>query len=198
MAPRIFNVDPAFNCPLTPDELSMLGLIAVSWGQIEIMVDEIVSHAHAFDPKQRNEFLTDKPMGGKLVMLKKNIDRLPEHLHEQAKHFVAEVHEIKTDRNACFHGVWGWYAAKRTKKLIPAVWHHKKVKNPLKASDLERLAKKSMNCTWLGHQVMCDLLGWDTNPGKFTWSADGNYPPKWLEELFGPAQKGREPKDRKK
>lgn len=199
MVPRPFMIDPAFSCSLSVDELSMLGVIAVSWGQVDFMLDEILAHAHGFDKKQRDLFITDKMVGTKIDLLKKAIDQLPEELQPKTRELITAVNNIKPDRNSAFHGIWGWFVPKKKNRLIPAAWHHKRINNPLKADQLEALAKKTMECSKLAWSISTELLELPGGSGKFIWGADGDGPPpEWIQKEFGPAQAGRRPEDRKK
>jgi hypothetical protein len=190
-----------FAVPLNPFELCQLGAIAVVWGQLDYMLDEILAHAHAFDMHQRKQFLTDKMMATKVEMLSKDLDRLPESLHERARALVVAINAAKPDRNCAFHGVWGWHVSKRKQTREVAAFHSRRENNPLKPIQLRKLLEQLVAASKLAGEIMCDLLGFQHSFGnQFCWgggSAEGE-PPAWLAKAHGEPRKGRAPWERKK
>lgn len=191
-------IDPTFAVPLDATQLHDLGVLAVLWGQIDFMLDEILAHLHAFDEKQRAEFLTEKMIGAKVEMLAKGYARLPEELHDQAKDLVRRINNLKQRRNTAFHGVWGWHLEKRSKTRQPAAFHHKTKDNPVRSQDLRPMAREMIECSKVAGRITCALLGFDYVPAvQFTWGAGDKEPPEWLAKDYTQIAKGRRPQDRR-
>lgn len=196
--PLIMN--PAFAVPLTQLELLTLGYITLVWGQIDFLLDEILMFAHEFDAEQRKQFLTDKPIGGKLDMLVKNISRLDPEIQGTATAFADLLRATKQQRNSACHGVWGWKWEKRSKTRQVAVRHSTTINNPVHATQLRGLADQLTEASLLGSQLMCGLRELGYEPAiQFTWGGgvDANTPPTWLEQSGGQSRKGRMPRDRR-
>lgn len=178
-----------------------MGYLAVLWGQVDFLMDEILMFAHEFDEDQRKLFLTDKPMGGKADMLAKVMSRLPDDAREHAKAFHAAIQATKQRRNSAFHGVWGWRIEKRSKLKNPASFHHTTKDNPVRATDLRKLAEELTKCTQDGSRAMCALRGFKYSPaGQFVWGGMPNekgQPPEWIAQSGKPFRKGRSPRDRR-
>lgn len=199
--PKVLLIDPTFAVPLNEQHLYDLGVIAVIWGQIDFILDEIVAHVHAFDREQRDRFLTDKMMGTKVDMLASDYSRLPKKLHPQAKDLVARINNLKPRRNAAFHGVWGWRLEKRSQTLTVAAHHPKSKNNPLKPIQLRGMLEEMIACSKVAGQLMADLQGLPFTPAvKFCWGGDlaSGGPPEWLKEGRGQIQKGRPPESRRR
>lgn len=197
--PKLFVMAPAFAVPLENNELQMLGYIAVVWGQIDFLTDQILTFVYEFDIDQRNRFLSDKMMATKVDWLAKDYERLPADLHEDAKQFVELIQATKQQRNGAFHGVWGWQWQKRSKTRRVAAWHQRMLKNPLRPDQLEQLATDLQTCSNIGNKLMCALYGFKYSPqAQFTWDGgtDKGEPPDWLSQ--GQFQKGRSPQDRRR
>ncbi len=196
---KFLVIDPAFAVPLSPEQLHDLGVIAVIWGQIDFMLDEILAHVHAFDKAQRDAFLTDKLMGTKVEMLTKEYLRLPAELHPLATDLVKRINNLKPRRNSAFHGVWGWRLEKRSQTRQPAAYHHKSRDNPLRAQNLRAMTQEMIDCSKVAGQLMSALLGFEFRPAtQFLWGPGGNEPPPWLAADPSKIQKGRQSSDRKR
>jgi hypothetical protein len=195
---KFLVIDPAFAVPLTPEQLHDLGVIAVIWGQIDFMLDEILAHVHAFDKAQRDAFLTDKMIGTKVEMLTKEHERLPPELHGLAVDLVKRINRLKQRRNSAFHGVWGWRLEKRSKTRQVAAYHHKTRDNPLRAQNLRAMTQEMIDCSKVAGQLMSSLLGFDFRPAtQFAWGPGGDEPPPWMTADPSKIQKGRHPTDRR-
>lgn len=200
MRPRLV-IDPAFAVPLSPQELHDLGVIAVVWGQIDFILDEIICHIHGFDTHQRATFVTDKMIGTKLDLVRSDYERLPKKFHPPIKALITRLSLIKQNRNSAFHGVWGWKWEKRSKTRHVAAFHAKTKNNPLKPIQLQGMVEELIDCSKIAGEVMADLHGMPFNTAtQFTWGAEdaAGKPSAWLQERFGEFRKGRSPTERRR
>ncbi|MGQ2991497.1 MAG: hypothetical protein ACT6RD_12970 [Brevundimonas sp.] len=196
-----FIIDPAFAVPLTPTQLHDLGVIAVVWGQIDFILDEIICHVHAFDHNQRATFVTDKQIAAKLDLLRSDYTRLPKRLHAGCADLIKRVAQIKQNRNSAFHGVWGWKWETRSKTRQVGAFHSRTKNNPLRPIQLAGMAEELISLSKLAGSIMADLHGMPfVTASQFTWGAEDSKgePASWLRERYPTIQKGRSPTARRK
>ncbi|MBM0170090.1 hypothetical protein [Altererythrobacter sp. C41] len=110
------------------------------WGQADWLIDEIILTALSITRKQQQTLIGEKPLGPKLDLLKKHLDDIADaRAREAAKAIHQRLNDTKAQRNHAFHGIWGWRANPRSKKVERCSRHPKALDNPIKAQDLPKL-----------------------------------------------------------
>jgi hypothetical protein len=172
-----------FLSPLTHDQHAQIGRLAVVWGQIDMVLDQLLQHTMGLTGKQRQTLVGEKPIGAKLDMLAQHIDDIED---ETTRYFTRRfwdlANQTKSHRNRCFHGVWGWWAAPR-KKMIPAAAHFKSLENPVKSTDLTALEKKLCRTSRVGFEALRRLADFGDFKGcsRLTHGS-GLFIPPWIQE----------------
>ena len=155
---------PPFLSPLTHDEHARLGRIAILWGQIDMILDQMLNIAMGITGKQRMTLVGEKPIGIKLAMLARHFDDIPVGKpRETTERFWELANETKDKRNRCFHGVWGLRCTSR-KAVEAAAMHFKDGNDPVRATELAALEKKlcrtaRVGATALGHVSDVNSIG---------------------------------------
>ena len=144
---------PAFYSPLTHEQHAQLGRIAVLWGQIDMFVDNMLTGVLGIAPELRAQLFNDRQIAGKLDALAKSAIKIsnPE-ARLAVSAFIGSAQALKSERNRCFHGVWGFQI--KRKAVQAAAQHHKSPGQPFKASDLPKLERKLCQ---LSHEGMIAL-----------------------------------------
>jgi hypothetical protein len=144
---------PAFYSPLTHEQHAQLGRIAILWGQIDMFVDNLLTAVLGIDPDLRAQLFNEKQIAGKLDHLLKSAPNVSDMKARVAViAFINSALALKSDRNRCFHGVWGFRIVR--KSVEAAAQHHRALENPFKAADLPRLERSLCQ---LSHQGMLAL-----------------------------------------
>ncbi|MEO6716480.1 MAG: hypothetical protein ABIM50_04435 [Novosphingobium sp.] len=176
---------PPFISPLTHDQHAMLGRIAILWGQIDMVLDLMLEVSMGISPKQRRTLIGEKPLGAKLDMLKAHIDDIQDADGQAlALEFWDLANQTKTQRNRCFHGVWGLRCGKAN-EVYPASTHFKDGGAPVKAEQLPPLEKKLCKTARIGmdalrrfHEIFIHL----TEPGATRLFHGEGEMPSWLAQ----------------
>lgn len=174
---------PAFISPLTHDQHAQLGRMAVLWGQVDMILDNLLDLALNITPAQRMTLIGEKPIGAKLDILSKHLSGLTHPQGQKlARRFWDLANQTKTQRNRCFHGVWGWWASP-SKKVIPAASHFKAKENPVKVGDLAAIERKLCQTSRAGIEALRLIQDWKTDLRGSNRLFHGKSPsPPWLEE----------------
>lgn len=176
---------PPFFSPLTHDQHARLGRIAVLWGQIDMILDQLLQAAMGLTGKQLRTFGGEKPIGVKLGWLGNHMDDLhPQSGRDLAQQFATLADETKNQRNRCFHGVWGFRPA-RGQRIVAAASHFKEVHNPVTTDDLPALEKKLCRTARVGTRALVELgiFSADNVRGcNRLFNGPGDDPPGWLSE----------------
>ena len=150
---------PAFYPPLTHDELAQLGRIAILWGQVEMFVENLLTAVLRIEPVLRARLFSDKPIGAKLDTLASFAKDMPKGKPADAvTAFLSLAKQVKSGRNQCFHGVWGFFVRSKRKSVEAAAMHQRSVEKPFRASDLPRLERNLCQLSQLG-MLALDALG---------------------------------------
>lgn len=188
---------PAFQIPLSDKEVATIGLIAVVWGQIDMLLDEVLLFAHEIDVDQRRELLGDtKQIGSKLDLVARGLNRIhPKETRALLQGVLEKLQSLKRDRNSLFHGCWGFKFDRKTKDFTDrGTLYQPSPDNPLRPSRLSPLLTELTECSRLLNEVFCDLKGWARPTGaiKLTWGGAGpdGGPSERLKQRFGPFDKG--------
>ena len=145
---------PAFYSPLTHDQHAQLGRIAILWGQADMFVDNLLTAVLGIAPELRSDLFNDKPMGSKIDKLMSRVRAMDTSAEKTAiLSFLALVDDVKSQRNECFHGVWGFWVSPRG-KVEAAAQHHRQKGTPFKASALPKLERALCQ---ISHQGMLAL-----------------------------------------
>ena len=175
---------PPFISSLTHDQHARIGRIAVLWGQIDLIVDQLLQLALGITGEQRQIIIGEKPIGAKLDMINRSWGGLK---HEDgkalAKEFCDLAHQTKTHRNKCFHGVWGFRTGTKKNEIYPAAGHFKSMDDPLRATQLPALEKKLCKTARVGFQALVLLHEFPPHPEpvRLFHGKPGDYP-EWLPE----------------
>ena len=150
---------PAFYSPLTHDEHAQLGRIAVLWGQVEMFVENLLTAVLGIAPELRARLFNDKPVGAKLDVLSSFVKDMPDGEAARAvAAFLSLAHEVKSERNQCFHGVWGFRVRVKQQKIEAAAQHQRSPERPFRADNLPRLERKLCQLSHLG-MLALEALG---------------------------------------
>src|SRR5688500_15958259 len=134
------ELSPAFVSPLTDEQHARLGRIAVLWGHIDFLLDELLLNVLKLTRAQRTTLIGEKPIGPKLDYLKPALKTIKDPVaRDKAEEFYKILNNTKAQRNHMFHGAWGWHVEERTKTMSAAARHPKSLTNPVRAEQLPRL-----------------------------------------------------------
>ena len=181
---------PPFVSPLTHDEHARLGRIAVLWGQIDMVLDMLLEVSMGLSPKQRKTLIGEKPIGAKLDMLKLHLDDIKTTLgRTYATAFWDLANQTKTQRNRCFHGVWGFRCGKPG-EVRPSATHFKDGGSPVRITQLAPLEKKLCKTARVGMNALQEISPAfqqfkQPGAGLLFHGSDKDAPPwlpKWIEQ----------------
>lgn len=103
MPPGPSDFVPPFVSPLTHDQHAQLGRIAILWGQIDMILDQLLQHAIGITGEQRITLIGEKPIGAKLDMLSAHLKDISDQKAQQhAREFWNLANETKTVRNGVY------------------------------------------------------------------------------------------------
>ena len=173
---------PPFISPLTHDQHARLGRIAIVWGQIDMILDQLLRIALKITYKQQRTLIGEKPIGAKLEMLSANLAELDgQKGQELAREFWDLANQTKTQRNRCFHGVWGFRTI-RENVVIAAASHFKAGNDPVRATQLPALERKLCKTARVGLLALTELHEHFTDDasGRLFHGQSAN-PPAWLQ-----------------
>ncbi|MEB3414555.1 hypothetical protein VCJ71_00605 [Alteriqipengyuania sp. WL0013] len=147
--------------PLTDNEHARIGRIAVLWGQVEYFVDELLEYLTGFSRSELEALgVTDRPTASKVDFLLKVKERNDDgEYRERVTEFCRLIHETRPSRNQLFHGMWGWRALDRKKRMVPAARRSDAPKQPFKATQLSGLERKLCKTSRLGQDLCAPLFG---------------------------------------
>lgn len=179
-----FEFVPPFISPLTHDQHARIGRIALLWGQIDMILDQLLDKVIGITPQQRMTLIGEKPIGAKIEMLKRHLDSVADaEARDFAALFCELADETKTLRNRCFHGVWGFRCV-RENTVSPAAAHWRAAGDPVKVTQLPHLEKKLCKTARAGFNAMVRLHEFkEQNRGCVRlFHGLGDDPPAWLPE----------------
>lgn len=175
---------PGFVSPLTDAEHAQLGRIAILWGQADWLIDEIIPAALKITREQQRTLIGEKPLGPKLDILKPHLDAInPERAREAAKGIFHLLNNTKAQRNHAFHGIWGWRANPRTKKVDRCSRHPKSLHNPITVDDLPKLERTLCEAVTQGIMAVWLIRGREPEAAvvRFLHGRDDEVP-EWFRE----------------
>jgi hypothetical protein len=187
---------PGFEIPLSATSLAHLGLMAVLWGQIDHIIDNLIAHAYRIDYAQRRALVGEKPIGAKVDLLKSHIDGLPAEAQENTRRFLELITATKQDRNAAFHGLWAIHLNKRTGVESVAALYGKSPNNPLTPDRFLPIIQQLAECSNIGCSAMFVAIGQSRTgnvPVRFTFADLGGEEPPPHAGLRGPWSSRRRP-----
>lgn len=175
---------PGYVSPLTDMEHATLGRIAILWGQIEHFVEELLPMVTGLSYEEMEALqINSKTISSKVDFLKTAVGRIKdEAIRTQIVEFCAIIHETKTQRNHIFHGIWGWRADERTKRVFPAAWKRSDPGAPFDYQKLPVLEKKLCKAARMGFNLFTRWHGERVplHPSRFVHHNAQNDPPIWL------------------
>lgn len=195
------NEYPAFQVPLTDDQLAEMGYIAVLWGQVDFIIDELLLFAFKIGADKRQVLIGDKQLGSRVDLLANNLSAIrPKATKALVQRFCAVVRKSKNDRNTAFHGAWGWYIRGPNTPGDPAARTSKAPKTPFFPARFPALRAELTYASRIGWEAVCLLKDWSLNKGaaRLTFGSaqkDGS-PPSWLGTPDAPPDPGRPPQGR--
>ena len=171
---------PAFISPLTDTQHAQLGRIALLWGQLDFILDELLLNVLNLTMAQRSMFVGEKPMGPKLDLIKPQISTIQD---ADAKALVQQFYELLNDtkakRNHAFHGVWGWRAIDKREQIVVCARHPKALHNPVTVKDLPKLEADLCRASNIGFRGLSILRAWDPPKGVARFSHGQGQTPEW-------------------
>lgn len=171
---------PAFISPLTDQEHARLGRIAVLWGHLDFILDELILHILNLTVEQRAKFIGEKPMGPKLEFIRPELGKIKhDDARSKAKEFFRLLNDTKAKRNHVFHGVWGWRAPPKKKKPEICARHPKSLQNPVRNSDLTALERTLCQASHAGFRALELLREWTPSEGPARFAHGKGPPPEW-------------------
>lgn len=142
---------PAFVSPLNDWQHAQLGRIAVLWGHNDFLLNELLINVIGITIQQRKLLIGEKPIAGKLSLLKGGLEGVKD---KATKTAIASFHEIMNDlkgqRNTAFHGSWGWRANDREKTVEICARHEKTLDNPIRPANLVTMEKRLCEASRFG------------------------------------------------
>lgn len=162
------------------DQHARIGRIALLWGQIDMIVDQLLGKTLGIDARLRKKLVGEKPIGAKLDLLKSEIENLKsEQAISAVKAFINLAHETKSKRNQCFHGIWG-LRLKPNKTVTPAAQHWKGGNDPVTASQLPALEKKLCRTARLGYKALEAAANFPETGCNHLFHGPNDDPPEWF------------------
>lgn len=153
------------------------------WGQIDFILDELLLHILNLTIDQRQTLIGEKPMGPKLDLMKPQIKKIVDsEIRGLIEIFYRLLNDTKAKRNHAFHGIWGWRAIDRGKKVQICSRHPKALHNPVRASDLPTLEAMLCEASHIGMDALAILRGWDLPEGVSRFSHGKGPAPEWYEQ----------------
>lgn len=195
------NEYPAFRVPLTQAQLAEMGYIAVLWGQVDFIIDELLLFAFKIGPDKRRILIGDKQIGSRVDLLANNLTAIrPKATRALVQKFCSVVQRNKTDRNTAFHGAWGWHVKGLGRPGEPAARTSKAPKNRFFPARFPDLRSDLTYASRIGWEAVCLLKDWPLNVGaaRLTFGADekDGSPPSWLGTPDARPDPGRPPQGR--
>ncbi|MEP0189187.1 MAG: hypothetical protein ABJP70_04100 [Erythrobacter sp.] len=150
---------PAYISPLTDAQHARIGRIAILWGQIEHLVEQILPRVCNLTWEELISIkVASKPIAAKVDLLNAAKERLAdEPLKERVREFCTSINETKVARNHLFHGMWGWRGSSRAETVVPAARKTTNPEQPLSAERLPELEKKLCRASRLGEDLVNQL-----------------------------------------
>ena len=153
-----YELAPAFLSPLTHDQHARIGRIALLWGQVDMILDQLLESALGITSRQRKALIGDKQIGGKLDLLNNNLDGIKgAKAKALAKEFRDLANQTKPHRNKCFHGIWGFAVGRKKGDVSPAATHYRSIENPLRVTQLPALERKLCKTSRVGMNALVEL-----------------------------------------
>lgn len=175
---------PPFLSPLTHDQHARIGRIALVWGQVDMMLDLMLDHFLGITTVQRRLLIGEKPIGAKLDLLNGQIKDITDAELKKATHeFWDLANQTKTQRNKCFHGIWGLRCVRKN-TVVPGASHFRSIGDPLKITQLPALEKKLCKTARAGMRVLVHLGQFQDHGSSHLFHGRGPAPA-WLEEWIG-------------
>lgn len=175
---------PGYISPLTDREHARIGRIALLWGQIEHLVEQLILHVSGLTLAELTALeITDKPIAAKTAYLNRIRGRHDDAgVREALGAFCAAIQDTKMARNHVFHGIWGWRGDKRTHKVVPAARKTQIPGQPFRATQLPPLEKKLCRCARTGFDLITRLSGESVwyKYTRFLHHSDETVSPQWF------------------
>lgn len=179
-----FEFIPAYISPLTDKEHAAIGRVALLWGQIEYIIDDLIC---LFSGLSWDE-LTVHPgrlrhVSDKIQFLKDQAaENPPRPLVEKVLDFCELVDNSKSERNQVFHGIWGWRARRRV--VFPAARQTRAPSQPFPASKLPWLERQLCRCSRMGADLCDEFYEHKTlnTYSRFIHHPEREGAPDWLRE----------------
>lgn len=147
-----------------------------------MMVDALINHVVGISSKQRQSLVGEKPIGAKLDILTAHLaDVQPVKARSAIQEFITVAAETKSQRNRCFHGVWGLRTMSKG-KVVPAAQHFKNGNDPVRATQLPALEKKLCKTARLGMSALNKMGKLSETGCNHLFHGQANGPPAWLSE----------------
>ncbi len=177
---------PAFISPLTDKEHATIGRIALLWGQIEYLIDDLMClvSGQSWDQLRENPEMV-KHVSQKIRFLKKEAERRLEPAGtDMVLSFCAFVQDTKFARNDVFHGIWGWRADRRKRIVFPAARKSRAPWQPFPAAKLVSLEKKLCRCSRMGADLCQNLRKENVSYiySRFIHHNEREPAPEWLRQ----------------
>ncbi len=177
---------PGYISPLTDKEHARIGRIAVLWGQIELITEDLLMLVTKLSWQELEALqITDKPMGQRVSFLTIAAKRLKDaKLELQLKTFIGLINDTKTSRNHVFHGMWGWRASSRKRTVEACARRTKEPTVPMKISQLIKLEKSLCRCSRVGFDLVGDMRGWRNRAKfvRFIHHGESDDSPRWIQQ----------------
>jgi hypothetical protein len=176
---------PAFRIPLSPDQLTLLGVFCAIWSQIDYFAGLTIAGLLKTPIGAAETFMENMTTGPRINMLRRLSARIEDEEHKKlAKTFCTDMSPLIEDRNHLLHGMWGWHTAKDPKDMFAASHYAKRDGKPIAASKLLVLCNRASTQTHVivkiqRHVYNLDHLKPDPTGEQpsFFFGADG--PPGW-------------------
>ena len=179
-----------------------MGRIAVLWGQVDFIIDELLLFAFKIDPGKRQILMGDKQIGSRVDLLANNLNAIrPKETKALVQRFCVVVRRIKTERNTAFHGAWGWHVKGPDLVGRPSARTSKSPKNLFYPDRFPGLRADLTYASRIGWEAVCHLKDWTLTVGaaRLIWGGtpqkDGS-PPAWLGTPDARPDPGRPPQGR--
>lgn len=132
---------PAYEIPLTDEELLLVGKIGIMWAQIDEFFNQVIRITLDMPSDLFEHFLADRMIGSKKDTFKRYAKMIPNpETRKRAHHLIEKIENVLPKRNLAFHGCWGSYVVNTKPHTLRAgAFNRQKPKQRLYAYEIEQL-----------------------------------------------------------
>ena len=177
-----YSDDPAYQIPLSEDQLQELGKLFAIWGQIDFQIILVIAAILKIETAAAIALLDNVTSGTLVSHLRKRLDNVSDPQdREEIKNFCELMGSLVDKRNHLSHGIWGWEVSDDAKMVSPACYYAKASNTLIRPNDLKDLCRRIMAESHAINAVVRRYLKIPPNPelatSPFFFARLGGQPP---------------------